>query len=54
MQNVTRVLILTPFKILKVFIQEPGWKLYKNAANGEKHIVEGQVKVENNKVYGCL
>lgn len=32
-------------------IIEPGWNLYKNAANSEKHILEGQVEVKNNEVY---
>ena len=47
------MLVLTPFKILKVIKSLDG-NLYKNVANGEKHMVKGQVKVENNKVYGSL
>ena len=47
------MLVFTSFKILKVIKSLDG-NLYKNAANGEKHMVKGQVKVENNKVYGSL
>ena len=51
--NKSAMLVLTSFKILKVIKSLDG-NLYKNAANGEKHMVKGQVKVENNKVYGSL
>jgi len=40
------------FQNIKIFhIIQPGWNLYKNAANSEIHILEGQVKVRNNEVY---